>query len=56
MLLLCLMLQLGLAQFSGALLRRPNVSIYLSLVLGLIYYQTVRLPAGDADGGKERQI
>ena len=43
-LLLCLMLQMGLAQFSGAILRRPNVSIYLALVLALIYYQTVRLP------------
>ena len=44
MLLLCLALQLGLAQFSGALLRRPNVSIYLSLVLALIAYQTLRAP------------
>ena len=52
MLLLCLALQLGLAQFSGALLRRPNVSIYLSLVLGLIYYQTVRAPLGAA--GEEK--
>lgn len=43
-LLLCLLLQLGLAQFSGAILRRPNVSIYLALVLALIYFQTVRLP------------
>ena len=41
---MCLMLQLGLAQFSGAVLRRPNVSIYLALVLALIYYQTRRLP------------
>lgn len=39
-LILCLGLQLGLAQFSGALLRRPNVSIYLAVVLALIYYQT----------------
>ena len=39
-LLLCLLLQLGLAQFSGAILRRPNVSIYLALILALIYYQT----------------
>ena len=31
-LLLVLALQLGLAQFSGALLRRPNVSIYLALI------------------------
>ena len=41
-LLLCLFLQLGLAQFSGALMRRPNVSIYLALVLGLIWFQTGR--------------
>lgn len=41
-LLLCLALQLGLAEFSGALMRRPNVSVYLSVVLALIYYRTVR--------------
>ena len=35
-------LQLGLAQFSGALVRRPNVSIYFALVLALIWYQTGR--------------
>ena len=40
----CLMLQLALAQFSGALIRRPNVSVYLALVLGLIYYKTVVVP------------
>lgn len=40
-LMLVLVLQLGLAQFSGQLLRRPNASIYTSLVLALIYYQTV---------------
>ena len=32
-------LQLGLAQFSGAILRRPNASIYMSLVIALIFYQ-----------------
>ena len=37
---LTLGLQLGLAQFSGALVRRPNVSIYLALILALIWYQT----------------
>lgn len=37
-----LVLELALAQFSGALLRRPNVSIYLAVILALIYYQTVR--------------
>lgn len=45
-LLLCLGLQLGLAQFSGAILRRPNVSVYLALILGLIFYQTIRAPLG----------
>lgn len=38
--LLCLSLVIGLAHFSGATLRRPNVSIWLSLVLALIYYAT----------------
>ncbi|WMJ23075.1 O-antigen ligase family protein [Paludicola sp. MB14-C6] len=33
-------LQIGLAQFSGAILRRPNVSIYMAIIIGLIYYQT----------------
>ena len=37
---LTLCLQLGLAQFSGALVRRPNVSIYFALILALIWYQT----------------
>ena len=35
-------LQLGLAQFSGALVRRPNVSIYFALILALIWHQTRR--------------
>ena len=39
---LCLLLQLGLAQFSGALVRRPNVSIYLALILAMIWHQTKR--------------
>ena len=39
---LCLALQLGLAQFSGALVRRPNVSVYFALILALIWYQTRR--------------
>ncbi|MCR5090272.1 MAG: O-antigen ligase family protein [Oscillospiraceae bacterium] len=39
-LLLCLVLVIGLAHFSGATLRRPNVSIWLSLLLALIYYNT----------------
>lgn len=47
---ICLVLQLGLAQFSGAILRRPNVSIYLALVLGMIYYKTVTLPVAGNRG------
>ncbi len=43
-LLMSLLLLVGLAQFSGSVLRRPNVSVYLAVVLGLIYYQTVVLP------------
>ena len=39
-LLVCFGLLIGIAQFSGAVLRRPNVSIYLSLILGLIAFQT----------------
>ena len=39
-LLLTLALQFGLAQFSGAILRRPNVSVYMALILGLIWFQT----------------
>ncbi len=45
-LLLALALQLGLAHFSGALLRRPNVSIYLALLLALIVCQTRREKGG----------
>ena len=37
---LSLGLLIGLAQFSGSVLRRPNVSVYLALVLGLVWYQT----------------
>ena len=40
-LLICFILLIGIAQYSGAVLRRPNVSFYLALVLGLIHYQTV---------------
>lgn len=49
-LLLCLILQIGLAQFSGAILRRPNVSVYMSVVLALIYYQTVCCPVTTKKG------
>lgn len=52
-LLLVLLLQLGLAQFSGALFRRPNVSVYLSLVLALIYYNTKRMPVGVVQSAEE---
>ena len=41
-LLFTLLLLLGLAQFSGALIRRPNVNIYLALILGLIAFATRR--------------
>ena len=33
--------ELGLAQFSGAVLRRPNVSIYLALTAAMLYYINV---------------
>ena len=46
---LALLLQLALAQFSGALVRRPNVSIYLAVILALIYYQTVRTDKNGAE-------
>ena len=39
-LLMCFFLQLGLAHFSGAMLRRPNASFYLAIVIALIYRQT----------------
>lgn len=45
-LLLLFALHMGLAQFSGAVLRRPNVSIYTALILALIYYKTAGRPAG----------
>ncbi len=50
---ICLILQIALAQFSGAILRRPNVSIYMSVVLALIYYQTSAKPAGEALPGED---
>lgn len=46
-LLLTYILQIASAQFSGAILRRPNVSIYMSIIMGLIYYQTMVKQAGD---------
>ncbi len=43
-LLLLFFLHIGLAQFSGSVIRRPNVSIYMSLVMALIYYKTTACP------------
>lgn len=43
-LLLLFFLHVGLAQFSGSVIRRPNVSIYMSLVLALIAYKTACVP------------
>lgn len=42
--LMCFVLQIFLAQFSGAILRMPNVSIYMAAVIAIIYYQTKVLP------------
>ena len=39
-LLMCFVLQLGLCHFSGAMLRRPNASIYLAAVIAMIFFQT----------------
>ncbi len=41
---MCLVIMIGLAHFSGAALRRPNVSIWIALLLGLIYYVTEEKP------------
>ena len=41
-----LVLLIGIAQYSGAVLRRPNVSFYLALILGMIYYQAAAMPLG----------
>lgn len=46
-LLITFALLVGLAQFSGSVLRRPNVSVYMSLVLGLIHYQACVKPANE---------
>lgn len=46
-LLITFVLFIGLAQFSGSVLRRPNVSVYMALVLGLIHYQTVVKPVDE---------
>ena len=47
-LLMCFVLQLGLAWFSGAMLRRPNASIYFSIVVSLIWIATImKQPGGE---------
>lgn len=43
-LLLLFFLHIGLAQFSGSVIRRPNVSIYMALIMALIAYKTVLAP------------
>ena len=50
-LLLLFFLHVGLAQFSGSVIRRPNVSVYMSLVLALICYKTTLYPVT-----KERRL
>ena len=39
-LLMSFVLQLGLCHFSGAMLRRPNASVYMAAVIALIWFQT----------------
>ena len=39
-LLISFVILLGLAGFSGALFRRPNASIYLSLIIAMLWHQT----------------
>lgn len=46
-LLITFLLQLGAAEYSGAILRRPNASVYMSIVLALIYYQCKEKRSGD---------
>ena len=46
-------LQLGLAQFSGAILRRPNASIYMSLIIALIFYQCRKIENQSKDKVKK---
>ena len=55
-LLICFVLLIGIAQYSGAVLRRPNVSFYLSLVLGLLHYQTVVRPINRNDSWRGEWI
>ena len=46
-LLITFFLFIGMAEFSGSVLRRPNVSVYMALVLGLIHYQTMVKPVDE---------
>ncbi len=46
-LLITFLLQLGSAEYSGAILRRPNASVYMSILLALIYYQCHEKKAGE---------
>lgn len=39
-LLLGFTMQLGMAYFSGAIMRRPNASVYVALFIAMIFYQT----------------
>jgi hypothetical protein len=55
-LLIVFVLLIGIAQYSGAVLRRPNVSFYLSLVLGLLHYQTVVRPINRNDSWRGEWI
>jgi len=50
-LILSFVVLIGLAHFSGALLKRPNSSIYMALIMALIRYQT--LPAKRECAGGE---
>ena len=49
-LILTLVLNLGLAHFSGETLRRPNVSVWLSLILALVWYASADSTPKKKDG------
>jgi len=49
-LIMCFVILLGLAHFSGALLKRPNSSIYLALLMALLNYQ-LSCPTDRTSGG-----
>ena len=54
LLLLCFALHIGLAEFSGSVIRRPNVSIYMALIIALIYYKTALKPVSEKKQPCER--